>query len=77
MRTTDVRKLRSEAWGFSNPVHSHDGAPCGLLNNVTASCSLGPHYSDIRELPAQLADLGMLSHKSVVIAFDEEEYFCT
>ena len=25
MRTTDVRKLRPEAWGFICPVHTPDG----------------------------------------------------
>lgn len=34
MRTTEVRKLRPEAWGFICPVHTPDGAPCGLLNHV-------------------------------------------
>ncbi|KIH47778.1 RNA polymerase Rpb2, domain 3, partial [Ancylostoma duodenale] len=73
MRTTDVRKLRPEAWGFICPVHTPDGAPCGLLNHVTASCRIVTHYSDTRELPALLADLGMLSHKSIVFASDKEE----
>ncbi|KAK6731419.1 hypothetical protein RB195_007719 [Necator americanus] len=74
MRTTDVRKLRPEAWGFICPVHTPDGAPCGLLNHVTASCRIVTHYSDARELPALLADLGMLSHKSIIFA-NEEEYY--
>lgn len=38
MRTTDVRKLRPEAWGFICPVHTPDGGPCGLLNHLTAGC---------------------------------------
>ncbi|GJU06143.1 DNA-directed RNA polymerase I subunit 2 [Tanacetum coccineum] len=25
-------------WGFVCPVHTPDGAPCGLLNHMTASC---------------------------------------
>ena len=32
MRSTEVRKLRPESWGFLCPVHTPDGAPCGLLN---------------------------------------------
>ncbi|GFE54518.1 DNA-directed RNA polymerase I subunit [Babesia ovis] len=31
MRSTDVRKLLGETWGFICPVHTPDGAPCGLL----------------------------------------------
>ncbi|KAL8613329.1 hypothetical protein ACOMHN_052569 [Nucella lapillus] len=38
MRTTSVRKLLPEAWGFICPVHTPDGTPCGLLNHLTASC---------------------------------------
>lgn len=46
MRTTDVRKLRPEAWGFICPVHTPDGAPCGLLNHLTASCRYHIHIID-------------------------------
>ncbi|KFM66878.1 DNA-directed RNA polymerase I subunit RPA2, partial [Stegodyphus mimosarum] len=28
MRTTEVRKLRPESWGFLCPVQTPDGAPC-------------------------------------------------
>ena len=38
LRTTAVRKLRPEAWGFLCPVHTPDGAPCGLLNHLAAQC---------------------------------------
>ncbi len=37
MRTTSVRKLLPEAWGFICPVHTPDGAPCGLLNHLAES----------------------------------------
>jgi DNA-directed RNA polymerase I subunit RPA2 len=39
MKTTTVRKLLPEAWGFICPVHTPDGAPCGLLNHITLSCA--------------------------------------
>ncbi|PIO74566.1 RNA polymerase I, Rpa2 specific domain protein [Teladorsagia circumcincta] len=75
MRTTDVRKLRPEAWGFICPVHTPDGAPCGLLNHLTASCRIVTHYSDTRELPAFLTDLGMISCKSIAFAsVNEKDY---
>jgi DNA-directed RNA polymerase I subunit RPA2 len=39
MKTTTVRKLLPEAWGFLCPVHTPDGAPCGLLNHITMRCA--------------------------------------
>ena len=39
MKTTTVRKLLPEAWGFMCPVHTPDGSPCGLLNHITLSCA--------------------------------------
>jgi len=64
MKTTTVRKLLPEAWGFICPVHTPDGAPCGLLNHITSSCALIPsEQSSIQEqLPAfkqLLTKLGM------------------
>lgn len=40
MRTTDVRKLRPECWGFLCPVHTPDGTPCGLLNHLAEPASI-------------------------------------
>ncbi|KAK9741909.1 hypothetical protein RND81_03G137100 [Saponaria officinalis] len=39
-RTTSVRKLLPEAWGFLCPVHTPDGEPCGLLNHLTCTCRI-------------------------------------
>lgn len=33
-----MRKLLPESWGFLCPVHTPDGAPCGLLSHLTATC---------------------------------------
>lgn len=38
MKTTTVRKLLPETWGFLCPVHTPDGTPCGLLNHLAQSC---------------------------------------
>ena len=38
MKTTAVRKLLPESWGFLCPVHTPDGAPCGLLNHLATTC---------------------------------------
>ena len=36
MKTTTVRKLLPESWGFICPVHTPDGAPCGLLQHIAS-----------------------------------------
>jgi DNA-directed RNA polymerase I subunit RPA2 len=36
MKTTAVRKLLPESWGFLCPVHTPDGSPCGLLSHLAA-----------------------------------------
>eukprot|EP00897_Mesotaenium_endlicherianum_P006739 jgi/Mesen1/6093/ME000031S05363 len=38
LRTTTVRKLLPESWGFLCPVHTPDGSPCGLLMHLTRPC---------------------------------------
>ncbi|KIJ56502.1 hypothetical protein M422DRAFT_197419 [Sphaerobolus stellatus SS14] len=40
LKTTAVRKLLPEAWGFLCPVHTPDGSPCGLLNHLSRSCRI-------------------------------------
>ncbi|KAL4600473.1 hypothetical protein ACB092_11G201100 [Castanea dentata] len=40
LRTTTVRKLLPESWGFLCPVHTPDGEPCGLLNHMTSNCRI-------------------------------------
>lgn len=40
MKTTTVRKLLPESWGFLCPVHTPDGGPCGLLNHLAKDCSV-------------------------------------
>ena len=37
MKTTSVRKLLPEGFGFLCPVHTPDGGPCGLLNHLGAN----------------------------------------
>lgn len=45
MRTTSVRKLLPESWGFLCPVHTPDGEPCGLLNHMTSTCCISSFYN--------------------------------
>lgn len=61
MKTTTVRKLLPESWGFLCPVHTPDGAPCGLLNHITASCYAVNEVSDTSRIAGVLSDLGLLT----------------
>ncbi|KAL6180816.1 hypothetical protein ACLB2K_047475 [Fragaria x ananassa] len=44
LRTTSVRKLLPESWGFLCPVHTPDGEPCGLLNHMTRTCRITSYF---------------------------------
>ena len=48
LKTTTVRKLLPESWGFMCPVHTPDGSPCGLLNHLSHSCRVINHQVDVR-----------------------------
>lgn len=37
MKNTSGRKLLSQSWGFLCPVHTPDGALCGILNHLSSS----------------------------------------
>jgi len=43
MKTTTVRKLLPESWGFLCPVHTPDGSPCGLLNHLAKEAVVLSH----------------------------------
>lgn len=58
MRTTTVRKLLPESWGFLCPVHTPDGEPCGLMNHMTASCEIVAQSWSTVSLPGLLCSLG-------------------
>ncbi|KAM0687743.1 hypothetical protein COBT_001009 [Conglomerata obtusa] len=34
LKTTTVRKLKPESWGFFCPVHTPDGTPCGIITHL-------------------------------------------
>jgi DNA-directed RNA polymerase I subunit RPA2 len=40
MKTTAVRKLLPDQWGFLCPVHTPDGGPCGLLSHLSLKSSI-------------------------------------
>uniref|UniRef100_A0A8C9FMC1 DNA-directed RNA polymerase n=1 Tax=Pavo cristatus TaxID=9049 RepID=A0A8C9FMC1_PAVCR len=60
MRTTTVRKLLPESWGFLCPVDTPDGEPCGLMNHMTAVCEIVTEMVPVTDLPPLLCALGVV-----------------
>ncbi|XP_045611530.1 DNA-directed RNA polymerase I subunit RPA2 isoform X2 [Procambarus clarkii] len=59
-KVVEARRLTGEAWGFICPVHTPDGAPCGLLNHLTQNCIVLNHTpASSTSLGLVLARLGM------------------
>lgn len=59
LKTTDVRKLLPESWGFLCPVHTPDGSPCGLLNHLAHKCLISVKKSDVADIDSVLNQLGI------------------
>ncbi|KAK3044323.1 DNA-directed RNA polymerase I subunit RPA2, partial [Coniosporium uncinatum] len=76
LKTTSVRKLLPESWGFLCPVHTPDGAPCGLLNHLAHKCRIATRDSDVSSIPAIVAEFNCadisspLLSDSIVIQLD-------
>ncbi|KTW26472.1 hypothetical protein T552_02953 [Pneumocystis carinii B80] len=66
VKTTTVRKLLPEAWGFLCPVHTPDGAPCGLLNHLTYKCKIITSNINIDSIPYLLVSLGVNPTSNIV-----------
>lgn len=61
MKTTAVRKLLPDQWGFLCPVHTPDGGPCGLLSHLSLQCLPMTH-------PASVNEKGMLDLDELLIS---------
>lgn len=76
LKTTTVRKLLPESWGFLCPVHTPDGSPCGLLNHLAHKCQIATSSADVSAIPGLIAQLGVTDssaaslNDSVVIMLD-------
>lgn len=79
MRTTEARQLLPDAWGFICPVHTPDGAPCGLLNHLTLNCTVTdePNPELVENIPKILIDMGMIPVKNLNTKIDFKEYYNT
>ncbi|KAF2671014.1 putative DNA-directed RNA polymerase I subunit beta [Microthyrium microscopicum] len=60
MKTTTVRKLLPESWGFLCPVHTPDGSPCGLLNHLAHKCRIATKPVDASKVAGLIAQLGVI-----------------
>jgi DNA-directed RNA polymerase I subunit RPA2 len=65
MKTTTVRKLLPDSWGYMCPVHTPDGAPCGLLNHLAskAQVCIGQEFGvlEARQFEKILFEIGVSS----------------
>lgn len=67
LKTTTVRKLLPESWGFLCPVHTPDGSPCGLLNHLAHKCLIATDNLEVSHLPKILVQLGVRPESSVAL----------
>ena len=57
MKTTAVRKLLPDQWGFLCPVHTPDGGPCGLLSHLALKCKVLADAAPFRSQDSSLDDV--------------------
>ncbi|KAF8915242.1 DNA-directed RNA polymerase I polypeptide 2 [Mucidula mucida] len=74
LKTTTVRKLLPEAWGFLCPVHTPDGTPCGLLNHLARACRIVTTPLATKNIPALLTAHGMT--QTFAASVDGRRNFC-
>merc|ERR1719192_151950 len=75
MRTTEVRALLPDAWGFVCPVHTPDGSPCGLLNHLSYPVEVLTHVTDVSKIPQVLHQLGLIAVETFETCGDLTEVF--
>lgn len=61
MKTTSVRKLLPDQWGFLCPVHTPDGGPCGLLSHLALKCKVMAYPSPLPDSNMKYLDGLLLS----------------
>ena len=61
MKTTAVRKLLPDQWGFLCPVHTPDGGPCGLLSHLSL-------LSSVLSSPTETNGKGMMDLSDLLIS---------
>jgi len=61
MKTTAVRKLLPDQWGFLCPVHTPDGGPCGLLSHLSIRSKLMAYPANLEDTRIRDLDDELLS----------------
>ncbi len=74
-RSSDVRQLKPDAWGFLCPVHTPDGSPCGLLNHLSSTCQVVNERPDTSKLENELVALGMRPYNDTPLKGEAASYF--
>eukprot|EP00003_Mantamonas_plastica_P009714 TRINITY_DN1906_c0_g2_i4.p1 TRINITY_DN1906_c0_g2~~TRINITY_DN1906_c0_g2_i4.p1 ORF type:complete len:775 (+),score=210.16 TRINITY_DN1906_c0_g2_i4:20-2344(+) len=75
MKTTSVRKLLPESWGFMCPVHTPDGTPCGLLNHLSWTCFVDGEPVNTDGLPEVCVEIGMSPiNNNMALSFPQSYY---
>ncbi|KAK5058743.1 DNA-directed RNA polymerase I subunit RPA2 [Exophiala bonariae] len=67
LKTTAVRKLLPESWGFLCPVHTPDGSPCGLLNHLAHQCQVQIKKIDTTSVEKAVIQLGLSSAPTMAV----------
>lgn len=67
LKTTTVRKLLPESWGFLCPVHTPDGSPCGLLNHLAHQCEVQTKQLETKGVESALVKLGLSPTPSMAL----------
>lgn len=73
MKTTKVRKLLPEIWGFLCPVHTPDGGLCGLLNHMSYGCRVQTfpvekiNFHDFSSLCVSFGMFSMVQNLEIVL----------
>ncbi|CAG8441161.1 6624_t:CDS:10 [Funneliformis mosseae] len=70
LKTTTVRKLLPESWGFLCPVHTPDGTPCGLLNHLSHTCRIVTERLKVDKIPEILAEIGVSKNVTTEVSSD-------
>ncbi|CAG8740678.1 13751_t:CDS:2, partial [Cetraspora pellucida] len=76
MKTTTVRKLLPESWGFICPVHTPDGEPCGLLNHLSHTCRIITTKPNVEMIPTILAEMGIINRLTTGTRDTKTSFLC-